>query len=525
MQGVNATGPLLRISDISKSFGGVRALVDVDLEVWPGEVHAVVGENGAGKSTLMKIVAGALAPDRGDVWLKGARVSFAGPRDAAEHGIAMVYQEPAFYPYLSVLENFFTGEEIVTKLGYIDWPRMRVEAAKAVSDFGLDPSVIDAQMGELTIGEQQLVLIARAVYRNADLVILDEPTAILSQAETDILFDIIKRVKGLGKSVLYISHRIAEIFSISDRITVLRDGRVAGHVSTSDATEDQIVQLMSGRKVDESVYEARAVPSDPPLLEVKGLTLEPLYRNVSFSIHRGEIVGFYGLVGSGRSEVARTIFGDLRAQSGEIRYRGDVFNPRSPRHAVDAHIAYVPEDRKRQGVFATRPIVENLVNVIMHRVARAGCLLDKPQEHEIAKRYAEALHIKTAGLGLPVLSLSGGNQQKVVIGRWLASEPELVIMDEPTHGVDVGTKMEIHRLIREFADQDKAVMLISSELPEVLALSDRIVVMHEGRQVAELAHDEADEETVLRWAIGLVGKNGNLPTDETEVEGTHEVHV
>ncbi len=492
---------------MSKSFGGVQALVDVDLEVQSGQVHALVGENGAGKSTLMKVIAGALTPDRGEMFVRGEKVVLTGPRDAAQRGIAMVYQEPTFYPYLSVLENFFTGEELVTRFGRIDWWRMRAEAAKAVTDFGLDPSVLDMPMVELTVGDQQLVLIARAAYRNADLIILDEPTAILSQAETDILFDTIRRLRGLGKSVLYISHRIGEIFSISDCITVLRDGRVAGHVPTSEATEDQLVQLMSGHRVERSTYRARAFRSETPILQVHGLTLEPVYRNVSFSVCPGEIVGFYGLVGSGRSEVARTIFGDLQAESGEIRYRGEAFKPRSPRDAVDAHIAYVPEDRKHQGVFPIRSIGENLVNVIMDRIARAGWVLDKVREHETAKRYVDALRIKSAGLGFPVSSLSGGNQQKVVIGRWLASEPDLVIMDEPTHGVDVGTKMEIHRLIREFAGQGKAVVLISSELPEILALSDRVIVMHEGHQVAEVAHDEADEETVLRWAIGLSARH------------------
>jgi ABC-type sugar transport system ATPase subunit len=493
----------LSLRGISKSFGGVHALVDVDLDVRPGEVHAIVGENGAGKSTLMKIIAGAHGPDKGEMLIRGEKTAFTGPRDAARHGIAMVYQEPVFYPYLSVLENFFTGEELVTKWGGIDRRRMRAEAAKAVIEFGLAPDVLDVPMSELSMGDQQIILISRAVYRNADLIILDEPTSILSQAETDILFDIIKRLQTLGKSILYISHRIREIFTVSDRITVLRDGHVAGHMRTCDATDDILVHLMTGRKVEQTVYQSRAVVSEKPILEVNDLTLEPAYRHVSFSIRPGEIIGFYGLVGAGRSEVARTIFGDLHADSGTIRYQGEAFVPKSPKDAISHHIAYIPEDRKRQGVFDTRSISENLVNVVMGRIARLGWLLDKRGEREIANRYVEALRIKIAGLEYPVLSLSGGNQQKVVIGRWLASEPDLVIMDEPTRGVDVGTKAEIHRLAREFAEQGKAVMLISSELPEILALSDRIIIMYEGDQVAELAHGEANEESVLRWAIGL----------------------
>jgi ABC-type sugar transport system ATPase subunit len=493
----------LRLRGISKSFGGVHALVDVDLDVQPGQVHAIVGENGAGKSTLMKIIAGAHSPDKGEMLIRGEKTVFTGPRDAARHGIAMVYQEPVFYPYLSVLENFFTGEELVTRWGRIDQRRMRAEAAKAVIEFGLEPDVLDVPMSELSMGDQQIVLISRAVYRNADLIILDEPTSILSQAETDILFDIIKRLQGLGKSILYISHRLKEIFTVSDCITVLRDGQVAGYMSTEDATDDLLVHLMTGRKVERTVYQSRTAASEKPMLQVKDLTLEPLYRHVSFSIHPGEIIGFYGLVGSGRSEVARTIFGDLHADSGTIHYEGELFAPKSPKDAISHHIAYIPEDRKRQGVFAICSITENLVNVIMGRIARMGWLLNKSGEREIAGNYVDALRIKVAGLEYPVLSLSGGNQQKVVIGRWLASEPDLVIMDEPTRGVDVGTKAEIHRLIRKFAKKGKAVMLISSELPEILALSDRIVIMYEGDHVAELAHDEANEESVLRWAIGL----------------------
>jgi ABC-type sugar transport system ATPase subunit len=498
-------GLLLRLHVVSKSFGGVHALSGVDLEVAPGEVHAIVGENGAGKSTLMKVISGAYLPDQGEIEVRGKRVAFNGPRDSARQGIAIVYQEPTYYPHLSVLENFFSGEELVTRLGRIDWRRMRQEATQAIAEFNFSPQVLDLPMRSLNKGDQQLILIARAVYRKSDLLILDEPTSILSQSETDLLFRTIRRLRDQGKSVLYISHRMNEIFAISDTITVLRDGEVVGHMKTAEAGEDDLVQLMTGRKVERSAYQAHTIQAGEPVLEVSGLTLEPLYRKVSFELRAGEVLAFYGLVGSGRSEVARTIFGDLHSTAGMIRYRGETLNRQEPRKAIAAGIAYVPEDRKVQGIFAIRAISENLVSVIMERLAKAGLVIDRSGERAVAERYVEMLRIKTGGLGLPIMSLSGGNQQKVIIGRWLASEPDLIIMDEPTRGVDVGTKVEIHRLIRDLAAKGKAVLLISSELPEVLALGDRVIVMHEGDQVAELPREQATEENVLRWAIGLTG--------------------
>jgi ABC-type sugar transport system ATPase subunit len=497
-------GLFLELKGIIKSFGGIKALNNVDLKVNTGEVHAIIGENGAGKSTLMKIISGALIPDQGKILLKGEEVAFANPREASENGIAIVYQEPSYFPHLTVLENFFVGQELTTRFGKIDWKRMKKYVVDALEEFGLSKAVLDKPMSELTTGDQQLILIAKAIYQNANLIILDEPTSILSQAETDVLFRIITKLKNNGKSVLYISHRIKEIFSITDTITVLRDGEVVGNIPTYEANEDQLIQLMSGRKVEHSTYQARNLTPSSPLLEVDQLTLEPLFRKVSFNIKPGEIVGFYGLVGSGRSEVARAIFGDLLWNSGSLTYKGKAVKYTHTKKAINDKIAYLPEDRKQQAIFSIRPIGENLIASIMDRLSSKGkWLLNKGKEHKIAEQYVEELRIKIPAFEAPIISLSGGNQQKVILGRWLAAKPDLIIMDEPTRGVDVRTKVQIHQLIRTIAEDGKGVMLISSELPEILALSDRIIIMHEGNQVKELSHQEADEETVLRWAIGL----------------------
>lgn len=501
--GVITTVPMLRLSGITKVFGGVRALSEVELEVTPGSVHGIVGENGAGKSTLMKIISGALMPDGGKIALHGEDVTFSGPRDAAKQGIAMVYQEPTFYPHLTVLENFYTGEETVNRWGSIQWGAMLDEAEEAIAEFGLDASILKKPMSELSMGDQQLVLIARAAYRDAELIILDEPTSILSQAETDTLFGIMRRLQEQGKSVLYISHRLKEVFAVCDRITVLRDGNVVGSLDTADATEDLLIQMMTGRELQRSGYTEPSINDDEMLLRVSDISLEPIYRNVSFTIAPGEIVGFYGLVGSGRSEVARTIFGDLKLDEGTMEFKGKEYQPESPREAIQEHIAYVPEDRQRQGVFDILSTGQNLICAIMDRLAKMGWIIRQDKEESIADDCVSSLRIKSAGLDSPIGALSGGNQQKVVIGRWLASEPDLMILDEPTRGVDVGTKEEIHRLIRRFAEDGKGIVLISSDLPEILALSHRIIVMHEGDQVAELRHAEATEEAVLKHAIGL----------------------
>jgi rhamnose transport system ATP-binding protein len=496
------TNPLLEMRRISKSFGGVQALMDVDIEVSTYSVHAVVGENGAGKSTLMKILSGALQPDSGEIRIEGSPVSIRVPREAVDLGVQTVYQEPAPYLELTVIENIHTGHEVVGRFGGIDWGRERELAAKALNDIGLPEHLLDRTMGQIPIGLQQLVLVARAVSRNPRILILDEPTSMLSQAETDTLFRLVRRLRELGTAVLYISHRLEEVFEIADRITVLRDGRVAGAMPTSEAGEDELIELMSGRRIERGLYKAPD-REGRVLLEVEGLTRAGRYRNVSFDLRRGEILGVYGIVGSGRSEFARAIFGAEPPDSGEIRFDGRPISPSSPREAIGMNIAYLAEDRRSQGLFLTRSVAENLTTAIVRKLTGPLRRILPQRERAFSVRVIESLKIRTPSDRVPVLNLSGGSQQKVMFGRWMLAEPRLLILDEPTRGIDVGTKAEMHRLIVDRARKEgDAVLLISSELAEVLALSDRVMVMRDGEVQAVLSREEAIEQTVLTLALG-----------------------
>ncbi len=493
---------LLEMRGIAKAFGGVQALDGVDLQVAPHSVHAVVGENGAGKSTLMKILSGAHPPDLGEIWLDGSQVSIDSPHAATQIGIQTVYQEPAFYPELSVLENFHSGSEIVGRYG-IDWPRERAAAATALEVVGLPRRLVDQPMHRLPIGIQQLVLIARAVSRGPRILILDEPTSMLSQAEVERLFGQVRTLQAAGAAVLYISHRIEEVFAITDRITVLRDGSVAGVVATAAATEEQLVELMSGRKIQRELYQPAEIVGDP-LVEVRGLTRAAIYSDVSFDVRQGEILGVYGLVGAGRSEVALALFGAQPAESGQVRFDGRPMRATSPRAAIEAGIAYLPEDRRSQGLFLIRSVAHNLtIAVIRALVGGLGRIVAR-RERQMSRDVITSLRIRTPHENVPVGNLSGGSQQKVLFGRWLLAKPRLLILDEPTRGIDVGTKIEIHRLIVDLARGGRnAVLLISSELAEVLAISDRVMVMREGTVRAILSREEASEQRVLRLALGL----------------------
>jgi rhamnose transport system ATP-binding protein len=493
---------LLEMRRISKSFGGVQALMDVDLEVSTHSVHAVVGENGAGKSTLMKILSGALQPDTGEIRIDGSTVSSRSPREAANLGVQTVYQEPSPYLELTVTENLHTGHEVLGRFGGIDWGRERELAAKALNDIGLPEHLLDRTMGQLPIGIQQLIFVARAVSRDPRILILDEPTSMLSQAETDTLFRLVRRLRESGTAVLYISHRLEEVFDIADQITVLRDGRVAGAMPISEADEDRLIRLMSGRHIERSLYGAPDREGEI-LLEVDGLARAGHYRNLSFDLRRGEILGVYGIVGSGRSEFARAIFGAEPPDSGEIRFDGRPVSPSSPREAIGMNIAYLAEDRRSQGLFLTRSVAENLTTAIVRRITGPLRRILPQREHAVSNRVIENLKIRTPSDRVPVLNLSGGSQQKVMFGRWLLAEPQLLILDEPTRGIDVGTKVEMHRLIVDRARKEgDAVLLISSELAEVLSLSDRVMVMRDGEVQAILSHEKASEQMVLTLALG-----------------------
>jgi ABC-type sugar transport system ATPase subunit len=494
---------LLKIDKISKSFGGVQALDNVSIDVLKGEVHAIVGENGAGKSTLMKIIAGALQPDSGILEFNGEKVNFEGPRDASQMGISIVYQEPIFFKELSVVENIYLGEEIKQKRGSLDWESMTSGAAEAVQKIGLPVDIIYKTMSELMLGAQQLVLIARSIHRNAKLLILDEPTAILSQAETEILFKTIQLLKNNGVSVLYISHRLEEIFQIADRISVLRDGKKVAEYKIGEASEDKLVLSMTGRSFSFDLKREIKKISKDPILEVEHLSRAGNYHDLSFQIRPGEILGFYGLVGAGRSELMQAIYGELPFDDGLIKYKGKVIKPGNSLEAINQGIVYVPEDRRHYGLFLIRAIQDNLSAGILRRISNGIGIVDRNLELSKVNEQVQNLKIKTANLTNPVSSLSGGNQQKVVLGRGLSLNPELLILDEPTHGIDVGTKNEIHKLIVSLAEKNIAVILISSELPEILTLADNVVIMHEGSMMGYLPREKADEESILRLALGL----------------------
>ena len=493
---------IIELKGISKSFGGVRALVNVDLTLAAGEIRAVIGENGAGKSTLMKIIAGSLTPDSGRIMVNGETVNFTNPRMAADAGIAMVYQEPVFYPDLTVLENFFSGVEIVGPGRRILWEEMAQQASGQLRRIGLPDTVLNQRMSELSIGRQQLVLIARALHRDAKVLILDEPTSILSHAESETLFRIIRELKGQGKSVLYISHRMDEILRLADTITVLRDGHVTADLAAAEATKEKIINLMSGREIHQDIYKERMIDRQQPLLRVTNLTRQGYYESISFEVYPGEIVGLYGLVGSGRTEVALSIFGEFPPDSGTILLYGKPITPRSSSQAIQLGISYSPEDRRTQGLYLSRAISDNLTSSILGKLAGLFGRINKSQEMSVVQTQMQALDIKADGPFAPVSSLSGGNQQKVLLGRWLIDRPSLLVLDEPTRGIDIGTKTEIHRLIVQLAEQGMGVLFISSELPEILGLVDRVIVMYEGRINAELPRTEATEANVLRYALG-----------------------
>jgi ABC-type sugar transport system ATPase subunit len=494
---------LLKLTNISKAFGGVQALDDVSLDVYKGEVHAIVGENGAGKSTLMKIIAGALYPDSGTIEFEGNKVDFMSPRDASEIGISIVYQDPIFFKELSVLENIYMGEEESNTNGILNWASMTNGAVRAIERMGLSSDIVGKPMSELMLGSQTRVLIARAIHKNVKLLILDEPTAILSQTETDILFKIIKELKKQSVGIIYISHRIAEIFKIAGRISVLRDGRKVASYLFEDATEDKLVFAMTGRKLSFETQPRSQLKTDTPLVVVKHLTRVGFYHDVSFEIKPGEILGFYGLVGAGRSEVAKAIYGEMLPDEGDIIFKDKIFSPRNSRDAIDQGIVYVPEDRRHQGLFLIRSIQDNLSAGLLRSISNRFGIINKQKELSLVQEQIDNLKIKLSSIIEPVSSLSGGNQQKVVLGRGLTHKPSLLILDEPTHGIDVATKNEIHKLIVSLAESDIAIILISSDLPEVLSLADNLLIMYEGKVEGCMSRAEATEESVLRLTLGL----------------------
>ncbi|MFD7529460.1 MULTISPECIES: sugar ABC transporter ATP-binding protein [unclassified Streptomyces] len=496
-------GPVLALKDVSKSFGAVRALHEVSLSLCPGEVHALAGENGAGKSTLIKTLAGVHRPDGGQVLLDGRPVAFHGPADARDAGIAVIYQEPTLFPDLSIAENIFMGRQPRRRLGRIDRRAVHAATAELMRRLGVDLAPGRPARG-LSIADQQIVEIAKALSFDARVLIMDEPTAALTGAETARLFSVVRTLRDAGAAVLFVSHRLDEIFELCGRVTTLRDGRLISCEPPAGLTEDDLVRRMVGRELAGLYPKQQAVVGEVAL-SVRRLTREGVFRDVSFEVRRGEIVALAGLVGAGRTEVAQAVFGVDRADAGEVRVNGTVLRPGSPTAAMAAGLALVPEDRRQRGLVMAMSIERNIALTGLGAVRRRG-LVRRALEHDRAADWAVRLRLKYNRLGDAVGVLSGGNQQKVVLAKWLATEPSVLIVDEPTRGIDVGTKAEVHRLLSASAADGLAVLMISSDLPEVIGMADRVLVMHEGRLVAELPRSDATEETVMAAATGLAGR-------------------
>lgn len=492
---------VLEMRHIVKDFPGVRALDSVDFELRAGEIHAIVGENGAGKSTLMKILGGVYRPDSGQISLQGSVLNIIDPRHARLLGIVVVHQELSLFPGLSVSENILAGEQPVRgPFGIVDRQGVRARAERVLAQFELNIDT-DTPVRTLSIAHQQIVEIARALRQDARILVLDEPTSALTEREKEMLFKAIRGLKDSGFSVVYISHRLQEVFEIADRITVLRDGKKVDTVPTSSINIDELIRMMVGRTLTDFFGHNVSTPGEE-LLRVSALSRHGQFRNISFALRRGEILGFAGLIGAGRTELARVLFGVERADAGTITLKGKAIRLSSPGQAIRSAIAYLSENRRVEGLFRGMDVRANIVVTHLRDYSRFG-LMSKKAEEAAAFAYVTRLRIQTPDVERAVSNLSGGNQQKVVLARWLAVKPEILIVDEPTRGIDVGAKAEIYALLRSLAAQGMGIILISSELPEVLGMSDRIAVLYEGRMTGVVPKSEATQEKIMALAAGL----------------------
>ena len=482
------------LENISKSFAGLKVLSAVNFDLQPGEVHALLGENGAGKSTLIKILAGLHRPDEGAIAVSGKPVAFATPRAAHDAGIATVHQELLLFPELTVAENIFLGQAPRLRWGGLDWATMRRRARGLLDSLDSHDLDIDVRVATLSVANRQRVEIARALAQDARVLIMDEPTAALAEADVQRLMDIVRRLKARGVGIIYVSHKLPEIFALADRVTVLRDGQHVATRSIGEVTEASLVSMMVGRPLDR-LYPKKAGESGAVALELRGVSCRNLVRDVSLTLRRGEILGIAGLVGSGRTETALTIFGITPATAGEILLDGKPVKIASPEAARDLGIAYVPEDRGQQGLIKSQSIADNIALANLKRLMR-GWFVDGGKVLAESKTAMARFGVKARGADQIVRELSGGNQQKVVLGKWLAATPKILIMDEPTRGIDVGAKAEIHLLMRRLAGEGMAILMISSELPEVLGMSDRVIVMNSGRIIASFGEGEVTAEAV-----------------------------
>ena len=494
------TSAVLSVEGAAKNFGGVKALVNADLTLYTKEIHALLGENGAGKSTLLKTLAGVHRLDAGTITLNGKSFEQGSTRLAREQGIAVIYQEPNLFPDLTLAENVFAGRQPLSG-GRVDWKFMENESRALFEQLGVPLNPLARARG-LSIADQQIVEIAKAISTKANVIVMDEPTAALSSKEVDRLFSVARNLRDQGCAVVFVSHRLDEVFVLCDRITIMRDGSTVSTALTSELDEPQVIRAMVGRDVSDLFPKVDAQVGDV-VLSVKDLARDGQFENISFDVRAGEIVALAGLVGSGRSEVARAIFGVDAYDSGSVTLNGKKLKAASPLDAMEHGIALVPEDRRQQGLFMPTSIAKNAAITMLSRI-RKGFIVRAKDERAVADQWTKVLQTKFASIDDPVERLSGGNQQKVVLAKWLATEPKLLIVDEPTRGIDVGTKAEVHKLLSQKAQEGLAVLMISSELPEVLGMADRIFVMREGHIIREFSRSEATFESVIAAATGAV---------------------
>ena len=493
--------PILKMTNIVKNFAGVQALRGVDFDLYPGEVHAILGENGAGKSTLIKVITGVHQPNDGEIYLEDQQVHFGNPLEARQHGIAAIYQEPSLFPDLDIAENIFVGRQPMGAGRRVAWGRMYQGATELLDSLGVNLSP-KTKARDLSVAQQQMVEIARALSVNAKILIMDEPTSSLTLAEVDDLFRITRRLREGGTAIVFISHRLEDLFELADRVTVLRDGAYVGTRAMAGVTTEELIQMMVGRTLSD-LFPKQAVEAGEVALKVAGLTRPGVFADVSFELRKGEILGLAGLVGAGRTDVARTIFGIEPAAGGTIEIDGQVTKINNPKQAMHLGLAYVPEDRQHHGLVLPMNLSHNITLPILSEYARGGWL-KKGDELQSAQQAATQMAVKAAGLWQKARELSGGNQQKVVLAKWLNTHPRILMLDEPTRGIDVGTKAAVHGLMSDLASQGMAILMISSELPEILGMSDRIIVMREGRVTGHFTRAEATQEKIMLAATQAV---------------------
>ncbi|GAB2500361.1 ribose ABC transporter ATP-binding protein RbsA [Alkalibacterium psychrotolerans] len=489
----------VEMKGITKAFGENKVLRGVDFTLQSGEVHALMGENGAGKSTLMNILTGLHKKDSGEVFINNKETLYANPKDAEEHGVSFIHQEMITWPDMTVLENMFMGKEMKNKLGWVQTKEMEKRAAAVFKELGIDIS-FSRTMKTLSVGQQQLVEIAKTLLNDAEVIIMDEPTAALTDREIRTLFKIIRQLQKKNVALVYISHRMEEIFEISDRVTVMRDGVSISTKKTSDTNYDEIVRHMVGRDLDD-YYPEMDNQKGEPVLEVKNLTHMPDYEDISFTLHAGEILGFSGLMGAGRTEIMRGIFGIDDIDSGDLHLDGETISIKTPSDAVSKGMGFLTEDRKSEGLILDFSVRDNISMTAFEEFSKGGWINDK-EEEDFVDLLIKRLTVKTAHMELPVGALSGGNQQKVVLAKWIGAGSRVLILDEPTRGVDVGAKREIYNLMKELAERGVGIIMVSSDLPEVIGVSNRVLVVHEGRISGELNREELSEERIMTLATG-----------------------